>query len=157
MVTKEVLNQYYDLKREIKEIKGRIGGLEKKIVQLDERIRDIEAGETVKDKVRGGEGGLQSFTIEGIPTPEYNEKKMELRIKKMLLDERKNMLSILELDSLNQVNQIERFISGIRDSHTRRIVRLRVIDGMSWNEVADNVGGGNTEDSVKKVYYRYVG
>ena len=157
MVTKEVLNQYCDLKREIKEIKGKIGGLEKKIIKLDERIREIEAGEMVKDKVRGGNGGLQSFTIEGIPTPEYNEKKMELRIKKMLLDERKNMLSILELDALNQVNQIERFIGSIKDSHTRRIVRLRVVDGMSWNEVADNVGGGNTEDSVKKTYYRYVG
>lgn len=157
MVTKEVLNQYYDLKREIKEIKGRINGLEKKIVQLDNRIRDIEAGETVKDKVRGGEGGLQSFTIEGIPTPEYNEKKMELRIKKMLLDERKNMLSILELDALNQVNQIERFISGIRDSHVRRIVHLRVVDGLSWNEVADSIGGGNNENSVKQAYHRYVG
>lgn len=157
MVTKEVLNQYYDLKREIKEIKGRINGLEKKIGQLDKRIREIEAGETVKDKVRGGEGGLQSFTIEGIPTPEYNEKKMELRIKKMLLDERKSMLSILELDALNQVNQIERFISGIRDSHTRRIVHLRVVDGMSWNEVADSIGGGNTENSVKQAYHRYLG
>lgn len=156
-MTKDILIQHYDLKKEIKEIRERIEKLESKIRKLEDRLSEIEAGETVKDKVRGGLGGIQSFTIEGIPTPEYSEKKMELKIKKMLLDERKAMLSILELDALNQVNQIERFISDIKDSHIRRIVRLRVVDGMSWNEVADNVGGGNTEDSVKKVYYRYVG
>lgn len=156
-MTKEILIQHYDLKREIKEIRERIEKLESKIGKLENRLSEIEAGETVKDKVRGGLGGIQSFTIEGIPTPEYNEKKMELKIKKMLLDERRNMLSVLELDSLNQVNQIERFIVGIKDSHTRRIVRLRVLDGLSWNEVADAIGGGNTEDSVKKVYYRYIG
>jgi hypothetical protein len=31
---------------------------------------------------------------------------------------------------------------------------LRVIDGLTWNEVADEIGGGNTENSVKKIYQR---
>jgi chromosome segregation ATPase len=155
-MTKEILNQYYDLRKEIKEVRERIVGLETKIEKLEDRIRDIEAGETVKDKVRGGLGGLQSFTIEGIPTREYNEKKMELKIKRMILEERRKMLSVLELDSLNQIAQIEHFISEIKDSHIRRIVHLRIVDGRSWNEVADCIGGGNTEDSVRMAFNRCV-
>ena len=124
--------------------------------QLDERIAEIEAGETVKDKVKGGLGGIQNFNIEGIPTKEYNDKKTELYIKKRLLAERKEMLSLLELDSMRQINQVEKFIKAIKDSHIRRIVSLRVVNGMSWNEVADSMGGGNTEGSVKMAFQRFM-
>lgn len=46
------------------------------------------------------------------------------------------------------------FINSIPDSQTRQIFTYRCINGMSWNEVADRVGG-NTEDSVRKVFTRY--
>lgn len=156
MVTKEVLIQYADTSKEVKEIRKKIDFLETRIPRLEKRIAEIEAGETVKDKVRGGNGGLQSFTIEGVPTKEYTDKKTELSIKRMLLKERKEMLEILELELLRQTNDVEKFIRSVKDSHIRLIIRLRVIEGMAWNEVADEMGGGNTEDSVKKTFYRYV-
>lgn len=155
MVTKEILIQYADTSKEVKEIRKKIDGLEVRIPKLEKRIAEIEAGETVKDKVRGGAGGLQSFTIEGVPTKEYTEKRTELSIKRMLLKERKEMLEILELELLRQTNSVEKFLRNVKDSHIRRIIRLRVIDGMEWNEVADEMGGGNTSDSVKKAFYRY--
>lgn len=156
MVSKDILIQYADTNKEVKEIRKKIDGLEIRIPKLEKRISEIEAGETVKDKVRGGNGGLQSFVVEGVPTKEYTEKKTELSIKRMLLKERKEMLEILELELLRQTNDVEKFIRNVKDSHVRRIIRLRVIEGMSWNEVADEMGGGNTEDSVKKTFYRYV-
>lgn len=155
-ISKEVLTQYIDLQKEVKELRVKIEKLEIRIPKLDKRIAEIEAGETVKDKVRGGEGGLQNFVIEGVPTKEYSDKKTELYIKKRLLDERKEMLTLLELDSMRQINQVEKFIRGIKDSHIRRIVSLRVVSGMSWNEVADNMGGGNTEGSVKMAFQRFM-
>ena len=48
------------------------------------------------------------------------------------------------------------FISTIEDSQTRMIFRLRVIHGMSWKEVAAAVGGRNSENGVKNVFYRYI-
>ena len=155
MVSKEILNQYRDLQLEIKDTREKIDRLETRIPKLEKRIADIEAGEKVKDKVRGGLGGIQSFMIEGIPTKEYNQKKSELYIKRNLLVERKRVLELLELDSLSQVNAVEKFINGIKDAHIRRIVTLRIVDGLSWNEVADKIGG-NTEGSVKMSYQRYM-
>ena len=155
-ISKEVLVQYIDLQKEVKELRIKIEKLETRIPKLDERIAEIEAGETVKDKVKGGLGGIQNFNIEGIPTKEYNDKKTELYIKKRLLAERKEMLSLLELDSMRQINQVEKFIKAIKDSHIRRIVSLRVVNGMSWNEVADSMGGGNTEGSVKMAFQRFM-
>lgn len=153
---KEVLMQYADTAKEVKEIRKKIDGLQKRIPRLEERLREIENGETVIDKVRGGSGGMQSFVIEGIPTKEYSDKKTELSIKRMLLKERKDMLEILELELLRQTNDVERYIRSVKDSQIRRIISLRVIESLSWNEVADEMGGGNTEDSVKKAFYRYV-
>lgn len=153
-ITKSVLNQYTDLQQEIVETKDKIQKLESQIEKLEKRIEEIENGEIVKDKVRGGLGGIQTFNIEGIPTKEYQKKKMELHTKKTLLESRKDILKSLELEILRQLSDVEEFISGLSDSHIRRIVTLRVVKNMSWNEVADNIGGGNTEDSVRMMFNR---
>ena len=88
-ISKDVLNQYRDMQIEIGETKRKISWLEDCITKIEKRIADIEAGEVVKDKVRGGLGGIQSFTIEGVPTREYRKKKIELYMKKDLLEHRK--------------------------------------------------------------------
>ena len=141
MVSKEVLIQYSDLQQECKEVR-------EKIEKLERQIAKIEADGAVVDKVRGGLGGLQSFKIEGFPYPEYSRKKT-------LLYARKATLSELEMELLETLNDVEKFIASISDSHIRRIVNLRVVDGLSWNEVARKIGG-NTEDSVKKAFYRFM-
>ena len=153
-ISKDVLNQYVDLQREIVETKEKIERLEYQIDRLERRIEEIENGGVVKDKVRGGLGGLQTFNIEGIPTREYQSKKMELHTKKSLLESRKYVLKSLELEILRQLSDVEEFIKQISDSHIRRIVTFRVVNGLSWNEVADRMGGGNTENSVKQMYSR---
>ena len=142
MVSKEILIQYSDLQKECKEVR-------EKIEKLEKQIDRIEKDGNVIDKVRGGDGGLQSFKIEGFPYPEYSRKKT-------LLYARKATLSELEMELLETLNQVEEFIASISDSHIRRIVNLRVVDGLSWNEVARRIGG-NTEDSVRKAFERFVG
>lgn len=153
-ISKHILKQYTDLQQEIVETKDKIDKLENQIKKLEKRIAEIEEGEIVKDKVRGGLGGIQSFTIEGIPTKEYQKKKMELYIKKELIENRKNTLKTLELEILRQLSDIEEFINTLSDSYIRQIVTLRVIKGLTWLEVAEKVGGGNTEDSVRMMFNR---
>ncbi len=51
--------------------------------------------------------------------------------------------------------EISGFIDSIEDDQTRMIFRLRFIRFMAWGEVAYAIGG-NTEDSVKKICYRYL-
>lgn len=141
-MTDKDLTQYLDLKKEIEEI-------ESKIEKLESDILRIEDGECVVDSVAGGNGGKQHFKIEGIPFPEY-------RHKRTLLYSRKATLELLKEDLLERTNEVEKFIASVSDSRIRRIINLRFLEDMSWNQVADRIGGGNTEDSVRKAYKRYV-
>lgn len=52
-------------------------------------------------------------------------------------------------------NNAVSYISTIPDSLTRQIVYYRCVLLFSWRRVAYEVGGNNTEESVKKVYYRF--
>lgn len=142
MVDKNVLNQYSDLVEEIKEV-------EEKIYNLEDLIDKIEKEGSVKDKVMGGEGGLQPFTIEGFPTQEYSKKKT-------LLYSRKTTLELLKEDLLVKTNEVEEFITNVDDSRMRRIIDMRVLKRMSWIKIAHKIGGGNTEDGIKKAYYRFL-
>lgn len=142
MVSKEILTQYNDLQEEAKEVRERIERTEKQIARIEEEGRVI-------DTVSGGPGGIQHFKIEGFPYPEYSRKKS-------LLYARKSILANLEIELLETLNQVEKFIASVEDSRMRRIITLRVIDNLSWNSVADRIGGGNTEDSVKKSFYRFM-
>lgn len=52
--------------------------------------------------------------------------------------------------------RLMQFINDIPDSLTRQIFILRFVDGKSWNAVADGIGGGNTENSVRMKVFRYL-
>ncbi|MDD2429343.1 MAG: hypothetical protein PHQ85_07135 [Eubacteriales bacterium] len=52
--------------------------------------------------------------------------------------------------------RMEEYIRCIDDAQLRTILILRFVDGLTWNQVADRIGGNNTEDSVKKACYRYL-
>ena len=141
-ISKEILMQYADLQQECIEVR-------EKIEKLEKEIDKIKTEGSVIDKVRGGEGGLQSYKIEGFPYPEYSRKKT-------LLFARKAILSELEMELLETLNEVEEFMHGLEDSHIRRIINLRVIEQLSWNKVADRMGGNNTEDSVRKAFDRFI-
>lgn len=156
MVSKEILIQYSDLQEEIKEIRKKIEKLEEKIPKIEKQIKDIEKQGTVKDTVRGGTGGWQIFSIEGFPSKEYSDRKTDLLSKKLLLNSRKSTLELLEFDLLKKTNEIEEFITNIKDSRMRRIINLRFIEGLSWAKVASYIGGGNTEEGIRKAFYRFM-
>ena len=142
MISKEILIQYSDLQEEVKEVRERMDKTEKQITKL-------EAEGNVVDSVSGGNGGTQHFKIEGFPYPEYSRKKT-------LLYARKATLASLEMELMETLNKVEEFIASVDDSRMRRIITLRFIDNLSWNKVADRIGGNNTEDSVKKAFYRFM-
>ena len=142
MISKEILIQYGDLQEEVKEVRERIERTERQIEKIKEEGNVI-------DTVSGGSGNTQHFKIEGFPYPEYSRKKT-------LLYARKATLASLEMELLETLNQVEEFIASVDDSRMRRIITLRFIENLSWNKVADRIGGGNTEDSVKKAFYRFM-
>lgn len=53
-------------------------------------------------------------------------------------------------------NQIMRFVATIDDSLIRQIITYRHIDMMKWRDIAQKIGGGNSEDGLRMAYTRYM-
>lgn len=51
---------------------------------------------------------------------------------------------------------IEDYISGIDDSLVRQAISLKYIEGLKWWQVAQRIGGGNSEESIKQAVSRYI-
>lgn len=155
-ISKDILVQYPDLVKEVQETKDKITKLEHQIANIEKQLVAINEGGHVKDKVKGGLGGIQNFNIEGFPEREYQQKRKQLQVKRIILNGRKLALDEQETKLLQMVSDIEEFLNGIEDSFIRRIINLRVIEQLSWNKVADKMGGYNTEDSVRMAFERFL-
>lgn len=137
---KNVLAQYVDLVQEVKDVEHRIAETQRRLDKLREE------GE-VSDSVSGGYGGTQHFTITGFPSRDYTKLKN-------LLNTRKSTLYSLKSEIEQSLNEVLEYINSIEDSRDRRIVTMRVIDRMSWRQIAMQIGGGNTEDGVRMAFNR---
>lgn len=51
---------------------------------------------------------------------------------------------------------VKAFIDTIQDNRTNLIFYLRFVCGYEWQEVAEVIGGRNTENAVKSQCYRYL-
>lgn len=128
-MSREELMKVYYLDKEIAEWKEEI-----------ERIRASVLPKGVRFGTVSGSGKYQDMVAEAASMIADTEKK----IKKKLLE--------LEMAR----SEIIHYIMDIDDCQTRLIFKLRCLDHMTWNEVADKVGGMNSEYSVKKRFYRYL-
>lgn len=133
-MNKDFLKQYVDLQAEIKE-------LEKRIDEIDFKYE--------YDKVRGSSNEFpyteRSFYIEG-----YNIQDIDKlnEIKNILID-RKNKCENMKVE-------IERFISTIPDSRTRRVFQYRYLDGLSWQKIAFKIGRHDESYPRKIIHDRYL-
>ena len=141
-MTRDVLIQYADLQQEVRDLRQRIEDLEK-------RQQALVRGGTVYDTVRGTrrDGTFGSIKVEGFPAREYNRRKAAIKRYGVKLME-------AETELLELLNDVEEYIESLEDSHLRLIIRLRVIDELTWRQVAQRLGGGNTEDGVRKAFDR---
>ena len=141
-MTKTALEQYISVKQEIREIEARIE-------RLNNKLDRINREGNVKDAVKGGNGGFQTFHIEGFPVAEEDEAKYLLSKNIRLLEERKAKAAEL-------VVSVEEYLNTLDDSRMRRMISMKYIEGMSWCKVAQRMGGRATEDSCKKQMERFL-
>ena len=132
-MTRQKLKQIRHLKREIE--------------LLQEQIVHLEA-EIVTDKVTGSDPDHpwteRHYIIKGLPG-ERNEKLLRLRDR---LERRKSDLQDMRAE-------IFAWVEGIEDSLLRQVIILRHVNGLSWRQVAREIGGGNTADGVRMLHDRY--
>ena len=58
--------------------------------------------------------------------------------------------------SIQEYKKLIVYISKIDDSMIRQIIFLRFIQGLTWVQVASEIGGGNSPDSIRMMVKRYL-
>lgn len=58
--------------------------------------------------------------------------------------------------SIQEYKKLILYISNIDDSMIRQIIFLRFIQGHTWVQVAAEIGGGNSPDSIRMMVKRYL-
>ena len=128
-MTLKELSQLYYLNREIEMDRRRLQELEAKALPGAQALTGTPHGTAVVDKV--GNYAAEIADLRGIIEAKHQQ-------------------------CLYERSRLERYIAGIEDSFLRQIFTYRFVGGLSWQQVAACIGGGNTEDGVKKQVYRHL-
>lgn len=148
---KTVLEQYLELKEEIRDLRDRI--------DWDRhRLERINKEGVVSDTVKGTrkDGTIGPIKITGYPIPEVDQVKNMIR-------KRIVKLQILEDELQEAVNAVDDFIEKIPQSDLRQMLRFYYLDDMTWAAVALNMNDRfpkrrikYTEDSCRMRHDRYL-
>ncbi|MCD8340632.1 MAG: hypothetical protein LUC87_00565 [Clostridiales bacterium] len=115
--------------------------------------REIELDKQRLAELRS-KASLRSPSLTGLPGGGDNSSSVE-RVAAEIVD-LQAIIDAKHLQCIHERNRLERYIADIDDSLTRMIFRLRFVDGLSWQQVAASVGGGNTADGVRMRVKRYL-
>lgn len=128
-MTKEVLEQYADLLKEISKLEKRVEKLKKQSPMTSDVVQN---------------GYKRHAVIRGY---DYNRAR-KLHFLENVLEERKNMVSTL-------VIEIETWISSIKKSSIRQIFEHKYIDGMNWTQIQLEMGYRH-EDTARKKHDKFL-
>lgn len=137
MKTKDLLKQYNDLLKELKELEQRIERVKNKPVQV------------VSDTVKGSPHfpyNERVFKVTGI---EADKKEQQLEKLNNILYKRRAKCKELALE-------IEEFINTIPDSRTRRVFSLRYVDGLNWLQIARRIERYDESYPRKIIHDKYL-
>ena len=128
-MTKKELSQLYYLNREIEEQQRRLAELEAVATSCTATITGLPRTSGVADK-------LAKYAIE--------------------IADLKALLDLNLKKCFYELSRLNRYIQSVDDSQMRMILSLRYINGFSWRQIAFSIGGGNTEDGVRKAHDRFL-
>ena len=117
--------------------------IDKEIKLLQERIEELET-----------EAARVTPILTGLPGKGSGGDRIGAVVEQ-IIEEKEKLKAALQ-NRQEERRKAMRFINSIADSQLRTIFILRFVAGKSWNEVADYIGGGNTEKSVWVRAYRYL-
>lgn len=131
---KQTLKQYNSIREEIKELGREIAKLERQ-------------EKYATDKVTGSDNQFpyaeKHFTISGI----VDDKNL-IRKKEILID---------RLEKCEKIKiEIDRFITKIPDSLTRRVFRYRYIDELNWQAIAMRIGRVHESYPRRDIHDKYL-
>lgn len=137
---KEILNQYIDACELVKET-------EEDIRKLKERRQRIEQ-DSVKGSMPEFPYVAKNFHVEGLSYAEIRNPG-QLNIEEKLLEERK-----VQAEEVKR--RVEQWMQTI-PIRMQRIVRMKIFEQMTWEQVATRMGRKATGEGVRKEFQRFFG
>ena len=126
----------------------------KELSQLYYLNREIEIDQQRIDELRTKAANPSAGQLTGMPQNPTIESKLERYIAEIV--DLSVIISTKQQRCVHERNRLERYINDIPDSLTRQIFALRFINGLSWWQVSEHIGGNSTDQTVKKRCYRYL-
>jgi hypothetical protein len=127
-MTKKELSQLYYLQREIRSDERRLEELEAAATSTTAKLSGSPGGGRISDKTAIG---------------------AEIADLKSIIRSKREMC-------IAHYNKIMRYIATLDDSMIRQVITYRHVDMMKWRDIAQKIGGGNSEDGIRKAYTRYL-
>ena len=128
-MTKKELSQLYYLKKEIKEQQKRLSELEALATSCTAKITGLPNGNGVSDKIA-------NYATE--------------------IADLKSLLDLNLKKCFYELNRLDRFISSVKDSEMRIILTLRYSRGLSWQQIAQNMGVLGDGSTERKKHNRFL-
>lgn len=122
-MTKKELSQLYYLNREIEHLQGRIEELETLASSCASSITGMPHAPGISDKIG-----------------EYAAEITDL----------KNLLNLNLQKCFYELNRLNRYINSLEDSEMRQILTYRYISGLTWQQVAFNIGESDEQYPRRK-------
>ncbi len=120
------------------------GTLKAHIEQCRDKIREI-GSRTIRSPIIDTSGISKSPTARNPTEERYINAMSEIeRYERQIAED------------TEKIELIERYISKIKDCRTRMIFEMHVYDNEKFWKIALKFGGRNTEESVKRIFYRYI-
>ena len=126
----------------------------KELSQLYYLNREIERDQERLEQLRANVSAPGAPNYDGMPKSPRYENRLERYIAEIV--DLEAIISAKITQCIHERNRLERYIAEIPDSLTRQIFQLRFVNGLTWTQIAFSVGGGNTEEGVRKRVYRYL-
>lgn len=126
----------------------------KELSQLYYLNREIERDQERLEKLRASASAPGAPNYDGMPKSPSFENRLERYIAEIV--DLEAIIQAKITQCLHERARLERYIAEIPDSLTRQIFQLRLINGLTWVQIAFSVGGGNTKEGVRKRVYRYL-
>ncbi len=125
----------------IKEL-SRLYELNKEITIEKQRLAELEDAST-----------NTAVSITGLPHVQGISNKTALAAE--IADMRTSIEARIKL-SIVEYNKLNRYINSIDDCLIRQIVSLRFVNGLKWRDVAQHIGGNNSEKGIIMALKRYL-
>ena len=126
----------------------------KELSQLYWLNREIEMDTKRLQELKSAAYSPKAQKLDGMPRNPGNGDALARLVSEIV--DLEAIIAAKQQQCIHERNRLERYIADIPDSLTRQIFTLRFINGLTWYQVAMHIGGGNTEDSVRKTCDRYL-